>query len=138
MMDEIIVTYDTEVMEDGQSFIGETCISLSVLNDIAYNLITTYDQSGVAMPEVEKAIVLLEKLKGRRYIIGSIKKLFNIMIRCNYEILVACEESQNVTKEPYQSRVLFTYLTIIEIDTLTVIPATLSFSDAKKMKCSFD
>lgn len=61
-------------MEEGQSFIGETCIVLSVLDGIAYNLVN-YGQSGVAMPELEEAIVLLERLKGRTYIRGSIKDI---------------------------------------------------------------
>lgn len=73
-MKEIVITYDTKVMEEGESFIGETCIVLSVLNGIAYNLVN-YGQSGVAMQEIEKAIVLLERLKGRTYIRGSIKDI---------------------------------------------------------------
>lgn len=51
---------------------------------------------------------------------------------------MAYEKIQNVTKRTLLGRVLYFYLTIIEIDTLTAIPATLSFSDTKKMKCSFD
>ena len=83
-MREIVITYDTKVMEDEVSFIGETCIVFSVLNGIAYNLVN-YGQSGVAMHEIEKAIVLLERLKGRTYVRGSIK---DIRYKCEGEIIL--------------------------------------------------
>ena len=73
-MKEILITYDTIVMEEGHPFNGETCINLSVDNGIAYNLVK-FGQKGVAMHELEEAIELLERLKGRTYIRGSIKDI---------------------------------------------------------------
>ena len=73
-MKEILITYDTEVLKEEEPFIGETCIVLSVLNGIAYNLVE-YGLIALEIPEIEKAIVLLERLKGRTYIRGSIKDI---------------------------------------------------------------
>lgn len=73
-MKEIVITYDTKVKEEEKYIIGETCIVLSVLNGVAYNLVK-YGRSGVAIHEIEKAILLLERLKGRTYIRGSIKDI---------------------------------------------------------------
>jgi len=73
-MKKITVTYDVNVIEDDEEFVGETCINLSVDNGIAYNLVK-FEQKGVAMHELEKTIVMLERLKGRTYIRGSIKDI---------------------------------------------------------------
>lgn len=73
-MKKITATYDVNVIEDGEEFVGETCINLSVDNGIAYNLVK-FGQKGVAIHELEETLVLLEKLKGRTYIRGSIKDI---------------------------------------------------------------
>ena len=73
-MKKITATYDVNVIEDVEEFVGETCINLSVDNGIAYNLVK-FGQKGVAIHELEETLVLLEKLKGRTYIRGSIKDI---------------------------------------------------------------
>lgn len=47
-MKTINVTYDAMVMKNGKKIYGETCIDISVLDDVADNLISN-GRSGVAI-----------------------------------------------------------------------------------------
>lgn len=73
-MKTITITYDRQEIEDGQKFIGETCIDITLLDEVADRLIQT-GESGTAIKEIEKAIAPLERLKGKTYIKGSIKDI---------------------------------------------------------------
>lgn len=73
-MKAITITYDTRVDEDGRKIIGETCMDITVMEDVADNLIRT-GQSGIAIAEIEKILKSAERLKGRIYIRGSIKDI---------------------------------------------------------------
>lgn len=76
-MKTINVTYDAMVMKNGKKIYGETCIDISVLDDVADNLISN-GRSGVAIQEIEKALEPLERLKGRTYIKGSITNIVEV------------------------------------------------------------
>lgn len=64
-MKTITITYDAQEIEDGQKFIGETCIDITLLDEVADRLIQT-GESGTAIKEIEKAIAPLERLKASR------------------------------------------------------------------------
>lgn len=46
-MKTITITYDAQEIEDGQKFIGETCIDITLLDEVADRLIQT-GESGTA------------------------------------------------------------------------------------------
>lgn len=71
-MKNITVTYDVMVVENKEEITGETCMTISVMDHVAENLVTT-GKSGVAVRQIEKALAALENLKGRTYITSSIK-----------------------------------------------------------------
>ncbi|WP_455618858.1 hypothetical protein [Eisenbergiella sp.] len=73
-MKKITITYDTRADEDGITLIGETCMNIKVMEDVADNLIRT-GQSGIAIAEIEKILKSVERLQGRIYIRGSIKDI---------------------------------------------------------------
>lgn len=49
-MKTITITYDAQEIEDGQKFIGETCIDITLLDEVADRLIQT-GESGTAIKE---------------------------------------------------------------------------------------
>ena len=71
-MKTITVIYDVYVVEKEKKYIAETCMDITLLDKIADNLIQT-GKSGLAKMEIERAILYLERLKGRTYIKDSIK-----------------------------------------------------------------
>lgn len=73
-MKKITATYDVNVMEDGKEFVRDACIDLTVDNGIGYNLVKI-GKNGIAWHELEETIAMLERLKGRTYIRGSIKDI---------------------------------------------------------------
>lgn len=73
-MKTITITYNVFEMENGEKVTGETCMNITIMEDVADRLIKT-GKSGVAIAEIEKAIAPLERLKGRTYIKGSIKDI---------------------------------------------------------------
>ena len=52
-MKTITITYDTQVITDKRKAIGETCIDITLMDDVAERLIQT-GESGVAIKEIEK------------------------------------------------------------------------------------
>lgn len=70
-MMKITVTYSIEVKKDGCLFKGETCTDLDVTDAIAYGLII-HGENGTEIKTVEDTVLLLERLKGRKYLNGSI------------------------------------------------------------------
>lgn len=74
-MKKITITYNVlEIDKDGIKVIGETCMDITILTDVADRLIKT-GESGIAVNDIEKALAALERLKGRIYIEGSIKDI---------------------------------------------------------------
>lgn len=71
-MKTLTITYDTMVIEDGEKIYGETCMDISMMDDVADRLVTQ-GHSGVAVAQIERILRSSESLKGRHYITGSIK-----------------------------------------------------------------
>ncbi len=67
-MKRITITYD---VKDRDNVTGETCMDITVSDEIADRLIQPFPDSA-AVEEIEKAVAPLESLKGRSYIKGSI------------------------------------------------------------------
>lgn len=44
-MKTITITYDAQEIEDGQKFIGETCIDITLLDEVADRLIQTGERN---------------------------------------------------------------------------------------------
>lgn len=71
-MKSVNVTYEVIVYEDGEQIVGETCMDLAMMDEVADRLID-HGSSGVAMRVIERILTNGELLKGRHYVEGSIK-----------------------------------------------------------------
>lgn len=73
-MKNIIITYDVLTVENGEKITGETCTSFQLSDFAAHNL-DALERKSVAFRQIERALIILEDLKGRSYVPDSIKHL---------------------------------------------------------------
>lgn len=71
-MKNIIITYDVLTEENGEKITGETCAAFQLSDFAAHNL-DTLERKSIAFRRIEKALEILEDLKGRSYVPDSIK-----------------------------------------------------------------
>ena len=75
-MKNVHVTYCAEIMEYGVTWEGEAGLVIPMQDGTADTLIQEYGKPGVFLSSVayvENLLTIAEKLRGRRYVPGSIK-----------------------------------------------------------------